>query len=74
MIPGDEGDGEAQRRHRILDSTSKSIQKKVCGARSKRNLAYCVRSKQRMTASREMYALLHLIFADTNIEEILLKK
>ena len=72
MLLGNEGDGEAAcgpREPSIVLDEVEGLPRGREGA-----LASSVRSKQRTTASSELYALVHVIFSDTNIQVYLHKK
>ena len=75
MLLGDEGDGEAARGPGKPSLVFDEIERLPCGMGSEGTLASSVRSEPRTTGSTEVvYALIHVIFSDTNIPVYLHKK
>ena len=74
VLLGNEGDGEAARGPREPSLVFDEAEGLPCRNGHEGALASSVRSKQRKTASSELYALVHVIFSDTNIQVYLHKK
>ena len=67
MHLGDEGDREAARRPGKPGLVLDKVERLPCGKGSEGTLASSVRPERGRLHPRELYALIHVIFSDTNI-------
>ena len=74
MPLGDKGNGKTARGPGKPSHVLDEVERLPCGKGSEGALASSVRSEQRILHPQELYALIHVIFSDTNIQVYLHKK